>query len=123
MLRGYFRMTQRDLAARAHISQPHLAGIESGRVDPQLSTLRRICDGLACDLVVEPRPRKPLKELLHGQARSVALARLKQTMGTMALENQAPDEELFEKLLERRTSEILNDKRERLWKTRNSKDV
>ncbi len=122
-LRGYLRMTQRDLAARAKISQPHLAGIESGRIDPQVSTLRRICDGLSCDLVIEPRPRKPLKELLRAQAQSLALERLKQTMGTMALENQAPDEEVFRKLLERRTDEILSDTRERIWKTRSKKDV
>lgn len=122
-LRGYLRMTQRDLARRAKVSQPHLAGIESGKIDPQVSTLRRICDGLSCDLIVEPRPRMLLKELLRGQARSLALTRLKQTMGTMALENQAPDAEVFRQLLEKRTDEILKDERERIWQAGAEKDA
>ena len=122
-LRGYLRMTQRDLARRANISQPHLAGIESGKIDPQVSTLRRIWEGLSCDLIVEPRPRKPLKDVLRGQARSLALERLKQTMGTMALENQAPDEDVFRQLLEKRTDDILKDERERIWQTGSRKDA
>lgn len=117
MLRGYLRMTQRELAKRSNISQPHLAGIESGKIDPQVSTLRRIYQGLSCDLVVEPRPRKPLEEMLRGQARSLALKRLKHTMGTMALENQAPSEDVFRQLLEKRTDEILKDDRERIWQS------
>ena len=122
ILRVYLRMTQRELAERSNISQPHLAAIESGRIDPQISTVRRIYEGLSCDLVVEPRPRKPLKEMLRGQARGLALKRLKHTMGTMALENQAPDEEVFRQLLEKRTNEILKDDRERLWQSWQKKD-
>ena len=45
----------------------------------------------------------------------MALKRLKQSMGTMALEKQAPDPDLFRQLLEKRTDEVLQDKRERLW--------
>lgn len=114
-LRSYLRMTQGELAKRARISQPHLAAIESGKIDPKLSTLQRIYQGLSCDLIVEPCPKKPLEELRRGRARAVALKRLKQATGTMALEGQAPDREVFLKLLEKRTDEILNDPRERLW--------
>lgn len=116
-LRSYLRMTQAELAKRSNISQPHLVGIESGRIDPQVSTLRRIYQGLSCDLVMEPRPRKPLEEMLRGQARSLALKRLKHTMGTMALENQAPGQDVFRQLLEKRTDEILKDGRERIWQS------
>ena len=116
-LRSYLRMTQRELAKRANISQPHLVAIESGRIDPQIGTLRRIYEGLSCDLVLEPRPRKPIEEMLRGQARSLALKRLKHTMGTMALENQAPGEKVFRQLLEKRTDEILKDDRERIWQS------
>jgi transcriptional regulator with XRE-family HTH domain len=112
-------MSQTELAARANIPQSHLAGIESGKFDPQISTLKRIYEGLSCDLIVKPRPRKPLDEVLRDRARSIALKRLKRAMGTMALENQAPDRGVFLQLLEKRTDEILNDRRERLW---NKKD-
>ena len=114
-LRSYLRMTQQELAQRAHIPQSHLALIESGKIDPQIGTLQRIFEGLSCDLVIEPRPRRPLSEILRGRARSIALKRLKHTMGTMALEEQAPEKAAFKQLLEKRTDEILGDSRERLW--------
>lgn len=115
ILRDSLRMTQAELASRAKITQPHLAGIESGKTDPQISTLRRIFEALSCDLVVEPRPQKAINEVLRGRARSVALKRLEQSMGTMALEHQAPEADVFKQLLERRTDEILSDRREKLW--------
>ena len=114
ILRDRLRMTQAELANRAHITQPNLATIESGKVDPQVDTLRRIYQGLWCDLSIEPRLQKPLEEILRGRARAIALKRLKQTMGTMALEDQAPDKESFERLLEKRTDDILRSPRKRI---------
>lgn len=113
-LRNYLRMTQTELAQRAHIPQSHLALIESGKIDPQVGTLKKIFEGLSCDLVIQPLPRRPLAEVLRGRARAVALKRLKPVMGTMALENQAPEKEVFKRLLEKRTDDVLNDPRERL---------
>ena len=114
ILRNYLRMTQSELAQRAHITQPNLAAIESGKVDPQLGTLRRIYEGLSCTLSIEPRPKKPLEEILRERARVVALKRLKHTMGTMALENQAPEKETFRQLLEKSTDNILRSTRKRI---------
>jgi transcriptional regulator with XRE-family HTH domain len=115
ILRSYLRMTQVELAKRAKVAQSHLAAIESGKIDPQVGTLRRIFKAMSCDLSIQPRPARPLEEILRGRARSVALKRLKQTMGSMALEKQAPDPEAFRQLLEKRTNEILADKRGKLW--------
>ena len=115
ILRDSLRMTQAELASRAKITQPHLAGIESGKTDPQISTLKRIFEAMSCDLVLEPRPQKPIKELLRGRARGIAFKRLKQSMGTMALEHQAPEADVFKQLLEKRTDDILADRREKLW--------
>jgi len=116
ILRNTLRMTQDEVARRAHVSQAHLAGIESGKTDPQIGTLKRIFQALSCDLVIQPRPTKPIQDLLRGRARSIALKRLKQSMGTMALEEQAPESEVFRQLLEKRTDEILSDRREKLWR-------
>ena len=116
ILRNTLRMTQDEVARRAHVSQAHLAGIESGKTDPQIGTLKRIFQALSCDLVIQPRPTKPIQDLLRGRARSIALKRLKQSMGTMALEEQAPESEVFKQLLEKRTDEILSDRREKLWR-------
>ncbi len=60
-----------------------------------------------------------MKEILRGRARKLALKRLKQSMGSMALEGQAPDREIFLKLLEKRTDEILADRSQRLWQDKN----
>ena len=114
ILRTRLRMTQTELAKRAHITQPNLAAIESGKADPQVGTLRRIYQGLSSDLNIEPRLKKPLEEIVRGRAASVALKRLKHTMGTMALEEQAPDKETFKRLLEKRTDEILRSRRKHI---------
>ena len=116
LLRNYLRMTQAELAKRANITQANLVAIESGKSDPRVSTLQRIYRGLSCNLSVEPRPQKPLEEILRGRARAIALKRLKKTMGTMALEEQAPEKEMFKKLLEKRTNDILYNPREKLWR-------
>ncbi len=116
VLRQYLRMTQAELAARANLTQANLAAIESGKTDPRVSTLQRIYKGLSCRLRLEPSPHKPLEEILRSRARAVALSRLKKTMGTMSLEEQAPEKEIFKKLLEKRTDEILRDPREKLWR-------
>lgn len=115
LLRRYLRMTQAELAKRANITKANLIAIESGKADSRMSTLQRIYKGLSCNLNIEPQSQKPLEEILRGRARAVALKRLKKTMGTMALEQQAPDKEVFKKLLEKRTDEILRDPREKLW--------
>jgi len=116
LLRTYLRMTQAELAKRAKITQANLVAIETGKVDPRVGTLQRIYQGLYCHLSVEPRPQQPLEDILRGRARAVALKRLKKTMGTMALEEHALEEEVFNKLLKKRTDEILHDPREKLWR-------
>lgn len=116
LLRNYLRMTQAELAERAKITQAALVAIESGKADPRVSTLQQIYKGLSCHLSVEPRPEKPLEDILCNRARVIALKRLKKTMGTMALEEQAPEKEIFKKLLKKQTDEILRDPRERLWR-------
>lgn len=73
--RNQLEMTQADLAERAAVSQPLIARIEGGDVDPRLSTLRRIVQALeeaeggivrAADLmhedVVAISPEQPLQE-------------------------------------------------------------
>lgn len=116
LLRNNLRMTQAELSNRANITKANLVAIESGKVDPRVGTLERIYEALSCHLNIEPRPKKPLEDILRDRARAIALERLKKTMGTMALEEQAPEKEVFRKLLEKRTNEILHDPREKLWR-------
>ncbi len=115
LLRKYFRMTQAELAERANIPQSHIVKIEKGKTDVQIGTLEKIFKALSCELVLQPKPQKAIGDILRGRARSIALKRLKQSMGTMALEGQAAEAETFRELLEKKTDEILSDPREKLW--------
>jgi len=117
-LRVALRMTQTELAQRAHVTQPHLTAIESGKIDPQIKTLRRIFDALLCDIAITPRPKSDIKEVLRNQARRIARKRLQRAVGTMAMEGQVADAEVFEQVLEKRVDEILNDPSERLWENK-----
>ena len=52
--------SQRQLAAQAQTSQPYIARLENGGVDPQLSTLRRIAEALGVPVttLVESVPER-----------------------------------------------------------------
>ncbi len=55
------QLSQRDLAAKATMSQAYLCRIELGKVDPSLSTLKRLAVALGVsvsELVKEPRAKK-----------------------------------------------------------------
>ncbi|WP_082554487.1 helix-turn-helix domain-containing protein [Aeromicrobium sp. Root495] len=56
-------LSQEGLAAVSEVSRVTIAKIESGRTDPQLSTVYRLAAGLGVDLgallPADPRPRKP----------------------------------------------------------------
>ncbi|MDO1559503.1 helix-turn-helix domain-containing protein [Brevundimonas sp. 2R-24] len=47
--------SQRDLSARAHLTQAQISRIENGEVDPQVSTLLELARSLDLDLQLVPR--------------------------------------------------------------------
>lgn len=49
-LRSRLKFSQGDLAKKAKVSQSTVAQIESGRKDPSMSTLKKICSALDVDL-------------------------------------------------------------------------
>jgi predicted transcriptional regulator len=72
--RNELELTQSELAEMADVSQPLIARIEGGDVDPRLSTLRRIVSALeeaeggllrARDLMHSPVARVPPDESVH----------------------------------------------------------
>lgn len=71
-IRNALRMTQAQLARRAGLPQSHLAKIETGKVDVQLSTIRRILGALHCDLAVLPKFRKTPRAAVAERIREVA---------------------------------------------------
>lgn len=108
-------MTQAQLAKRCGLTQSHIANIENGKVDVQLSTLRRIFAALDCRLVLAPQPLGDLDELIRRQARAAALKRVKRVRGTMAMEAQRPDEGMLEDLVKAETEKLLQSRSSEIW--------
>ncbi|MBI5630100.1 MAG: helix-turn-helix transcriptional regulator [Elusimicrobia bacterium] len=75
-LRLALHMTQRQLAARAGISQAHLALIESGRSEPRLSHLRKVFDAIYCDMIVLPIPRKRIAAIIAEKTLGIPTRRM-----------------------------------------------
>lgn len=51
-------MTQQELATRAGITQPALARIELGQVNPRMDTVRRLLESCGMSLELRPLPGK-----------------------------------------------------------------
>jgi len=51
-LRERVGKTQEEVAAATRLTQPQISKLESGRVDPQLSTLRVLLEGMGAQLKV-----------------------------------------------------------------------
>ncbi|HWR26030.1 MAG TPA: CBS domain-containing protein [Methanosarcina sp.] len=60
--RNELGLTQSDLAKRAGVSQPLIARIESGDVDPRLSTVRKILDAFS---EAEKEQQIIIRDLMH----------------------------------------------------------
>lgn len=60
-LRKRFRLTQKELAQKAGVSQSLIARIENKTVDPRLSTVRRIFNAITSI----QRERKKAKDVMH----------------------------------------------------------
>ena len=63
-VRSALRMSQAVLARLSGVSQANIAKIEAGRFDPQVGTLRRLFAAMSCDVLVLPRPKKRLGDVL-----------------------------------------------------------
>jgi transcriptional regulator with XRE-family HTH domain len=71
-LRTALHMTQSQLAKRAGLPQSHLARVESGKVDPRLSTLRKVLGALFCDMLTVPRMRRKIDAVLEERIKEKA---------------------------------------------------
>jgi transcriptional regulator with XRE-family HTH domain len=74
-IRRALGMTQAQLAARADLPQSHLAKIETGRVDVQIGTLKRILRALHCELVLVPRFLKTPRQAVRERIQELSLSR------------------------------------------------
>mgnify|MGYP007038998850 FL=1 len=81
-----------------------------------LGQLRKLADGLDCELVYALVPRKPLTQVVEDQARSIALQEVSAVAHTMSLEDQRPATDRLRKQVEQRTAELLRGRWSDLWR-------
>jgi predicted DNA-binding mobile mystery protein A len=88
-------MTAEQLGERMGITQPSVNRLEVSEAEGtiQLNTLRRAAEALGCEVVYALVPRKTLRETYDEAARVVARRELGRLNHTMALEDQAVEDE------------------------------
>lgn len=75
-------VTQQELALAAGVSRSHIAGIETGRVNPSIDLVWRIADRLGIDITVVARPpivmgRRNGQDLVHARCSGYVEGRLR----------------------------------------------
>lgn len=117
-IRESLGLTERQQADRLGITGSTLHKSESAEADGRitLGQLRKLADGLDCDLVYALVPRKPLPQVVEDRARSIALREVSGVAHTMSLEDQRPATDRLRKQVEQRTAELLRGRWSDLWR-------
>jgi predicted DNA-binding mobile mystery protein A len=110
--------TVRQQAARVGIAAATLHKSEQSEADERISLaqLRKLAEGLDCELVYGLVPRKPLTEMVQEQATRIARSEILGVAHSMGLEDQRPSEGYVRKQLDQRRAELLSRKWSDLWR-------
>lgn len=110
--------TERQQAQRLGISGSTLHKSEQSEAEERitLGQLRKLADGLNCELVYALVPRKPLTEVVQDRAKQLAKEEVFGVAHTMSLEDQRPTDERIQKQVARRAEELLRGKWSNLWR-------
>jgi predicted DNA-binding mobile mystery protein A len=93
-IRTALGMTAKQLGRRTGVSQSSISEAEHAEVDGRitLKTLRKIANGLDCDVAYALVPRAPLDMTVHNQANRTAHKIVGEVTHGMALEGQSTDD-------------------------------
>ena len=117
-IRSALGMTGAQLARRLGVTQPTIADWERRETEDAitLSTLRRVADGLGCDLVYAFVPRAgDLEAVRSAQAMKIAHREVARASHSMALEDQGLSERARGRQVQALTRELLRGPARRLW--------
>lgn len=117
-IREALGMTTRQLAERVGVSQSSVSQYEQREVEDRLTlaTLRKVADGLNCDVVYTLVPREGgLTDALRRRAEEVARRRVENVNQTMRLESQEISQDEKERRVRELAAELLNGNPKRLW--------
>lgn len=115
IIRNSLWMTQTQLGRRVGLPQSHIARIEKGKLDVQMSTLKKIFKALGTELSLRPIFRQSPKNVVEERGNALAERRINRLMGTMALEKQAPDQKTREALLRSEMDRIAKIRSTAIW--------
>lgn len=118
LIRECLGRTERQQALRLGIaaSTLHKAEVSEAEERISLGQLRKLADGLDCELVYALVPRKPLTDVVRERARAMAMEEVGGVAHSMGLEDQRPGNERIRKQVERRTDELLRGRWSDLWR-------
>ncbi|MEY3612206.1 MAG: hypothetical protein RJB14_1928 [Pseudomonadota bacterium] len=118
LVREALGRTERQQAERLGISGATLHKSEQSEAEDRISLgqLRKLADGLDCELVYALVPRRPLTDVVQERARAIAVEEVGSVAHTMVLEDQRPGSERLRKQVERRTEELLRGRWSDLWR-------
>ncbi|MDE3011315.1 MAG: mobile mystery protein A [Pseudomonadota bacterium] len=110
--------TERQQAGRLGISGPSLHKSEQSEADERitLGQLRKLANGLDCELVYALVPRRSLPDMVRERARELAEEEVYGVAHTMSLENQRPADSRIKVQVLRRTEELLRGNWSGLWR-------
>lgn len=110
--------TERQQAERLGITGSTLHKSEQSEADERISLgqLRKLADGLDCELVYALVPRKPLPDVVQDRATQLAHAEVHGVAHTMGLEDQRPTDARIQKQVARRADDLLRGKWADLWR-------
>jgi predicted DNA-binding mobile mystery protein A len=117
-IRESLGLTERQQAERLGITGSTLHKSELAEAEERitLGQLRKLAEGLDCELVYALVPRKPLTQVVEDRARSIALREVGDVAHTMSLEDQRPATDRLRKQVEQRTAELLRGRWSDLWR-------
>lgn len=116
-IRTALGMSVRQLAARIGMSKTSVNNAEhtEGRGTVQLETLRRIADGLDCDLVYAIIPRHSLQHTMEQQAERIARDIVGRVSESMELEEQGVPADESRRQQETLVADIIRERRRDFW--------
>ncbi|HEV8052823.1 MAG TPA: helix-turn-helix domain-containing protein [Parachlamydiaceae bacterium] len=115
LIRNQLRMPQEVIAKRSGVPQSTISRIESGRLNPNITTLEKIMSALECDLIISAVPKEDLETTRKKQAYKKARKKISYLHGTMSLEKQAPTLKILNELIDEEVKDLLNSTSSQLW--------
>jgi predicted DNA-binding mobile mystery protein A len=110
-------MSARQLGQRVGVSQASVAEAERAEAEGRitLNALRKMAEGVGCDVVYALVPRTPLDMMVHNQANKTARRLVGEVAQGMALEDQATSRESQEAQVDAVRERLVAQGSSRIW--------